>query len=165
MGINPGEPEDDWARFPKMDGRVLEESSECDFHTEPTRWRRIVEDVAGTNRVSLTNYFFWSSYDTDELEKRYGWLDHHIDFCVAMNQQLIDFHMPKAVLCSGFDKFTSMANKFGLHFITEQRGPNNKRLIETYSDEMRPWIVTKYWRRLSRDEKGLIRAYIASVVE
>ena len=69
IGINPGESYDDW-NF--QDNLPTEESNEFDFHEEmghertEMRWSRLCKEYLGTNKIVLSEFFFWSSRQIGE---------------------------------------------------------------------------------------------------
>jgi hypothetical protein len=174
MGINPGEP----TRDPNIRGDIpLEETSQSDFLKDgietraAKRYRRICTFICGTTNVALTEALFWSSFNVQELENRYGRFrdSPHVRWCVPLNQSLLKIHRPRAVIFVGMgvrDEITQLyeLQRDGEDHLLEKR-ERRYRIISPYRDlDNCPWIFTKHWRaRLCKSEKIMIRDYVHSL--
>lgn len=171
MGVNPGETSPDWEQWPASRGTPTEESSEFSFHAhgEPSRsakaWRARVTNILGTDAVVLAEAFFWSSKDRSELEKRYGRLEGsaHLEFCASLNRDLLDFHQPKCVIVSGLRDRDLLSSAYSLKRGEPAINGAKGRLIEPFTDGIRPWIFTKHLSAgfFAAGERDQIKAYLA----
>lgn len=168
MGINPGETQIDRDAY---DGPT-EETWSFDFHEHAAagrslgskRWRKLTQDFVGEKSVIFTEFFFWSSNNQRELVARFGplWTSPHINFCIKMNQTLIEAYQPKAVIFVGLSGSKKVANEFGLRSIHTLK-MHGHRLVDHYQDEHRPWLFTKHWtgsRGFTTPQKHTIKSYL-----
>lgn len=174
MGINPGEGPSDSADWP-VNGDPAEETSRFDFQTQrkengsAKRWRSLCNEILGTLDVALTEMFFWSSKDVNELEQRYGKLAEtvHVDFCRGLNRSLIEFHGPEAVIVVGIGKKyrALLPPTYDLELLSEHPNEAGRTIIAEYTDGTRPWIFLKHWTgaRPSKPERARMREYVAAI--
>lgn len=164
LGINPGECHADWALTPGP----TEETREHDFHTEQLsagakRWRSTVQRICGTDAVTLTQTFFWSSPDVACMQERFGWRledSSHLEFCRDVNRQLLDRFQPRAVACPGLILAELLPTLYELNHTETIRCPETgHRLVEAFHDGFRPWLVTKHWSGgfgFSRQQRAIV---------
>lgn len=166
MGINPGESANDW----QLSATPTEETSRHDFHhvAEKTgsarRWANLANYyLDGADHV-LAEVFFWSSRNMRQFEERFGSLSAspHLSFCRDMNLDLLNAYTPQAVILPGIGVASICAAMFDLRQVSTVRdGP--ARLVEIYTDSVRPWLFTKHWtgaRGLTSAQKSQIREAI-----
>ena len=168
MGINPGERAADWQFAPEP----TEETSRYDFHValgvgrEVIPWARMANHLLDGSAFVQTELFFWSSRNMDEFVSRFGRLAQspHLPFCVQLNRRLIEAYMPRAVIFPGLGQANLCQRLFDLqHRSTEML--EGTRLVEVYSDGVRPWLFTKHWTGsygFSREQQETVRAAIRS---
>ena len=114
IGLNPGETDKD---FDYLANLPTEESSEFDFHEEHGRgrssknWLTLCKKFSQTNKIVLTEFFFWSSPQVGEdkergipFSERFGYKFEdcpHFEFCKEKNIELVEFHKPSLIMCPG----------------------------------------------------------------
>lgn len=101
MGLNPGETSDDLATA----SGPVEESSLVDYRDgkdsrSRRRWFRKCMRMLGSDQIALSELCFWSSPDETTLIERIGPLElsPHLVFCRELNEKLVNFHKPTAVV-------------------------------------------------------------------
>jgi hypothetical protein len=170
MGINPGETTVDSA----LHRGPTEETSEFDYHAKAgrgkssKRWLTEVEFFLQTDRVVLSEYFFWSSQDMKQFKELFGSFEksRHLPFCRDMNMQLINRYQPRAIISPGLRAAKTVAPLYDLKHVRSIKANNGHTLIEHFSGESRPWIFTKHWtgsRGFSNAQRQQIRSYISAL--
>lgn len=148
MGLNPGETDDDRAaaRGP------VEESSLVDYRAgqdsaSRARWFKTCRTVLRSESIALTELCFWSSPNISALEARIGPLasSPHLRFCRKLNERLISFHKPAAVVLPGLGLMPLTAKLYDLKFVSALPDDKGRRLIEHYERDGVPWVFTKHW--------------------
>ena len=101
MGLNPGETDDDRA----IAGGPHEESSLVDYRAgrdsaSRARWFNTCRNILSTDQIALSELCFWSSANLPALVERIGPLEGspHMAFCRELNERLIAFHRPRAIV-------------------------------------------------------------------
>lgn len=175
IGINPGESRSDWSSAPKSG---QEESFEIDFHSVAAsrapaskRWLGHVDYFTDMAPSILTEMFFWSSKNLDAFKVRFGELSKspHLDFCKECNLELFNRLMPDVIIGPGLGMLNVAKEVFAL---TKLRHPfrcdvTGHRLVEEYTDGVRPWLFTKHWsgsRAFTNFQKEAIRDRIKGVM-
>lgn len=110
--------------------------------------------------------FFWSSKDLTEFRRRFGSLEKspHLCFCTRLNKELVNEHMPNAVIFTGVTYSKLIADLYDLKYEDRLMAVNGHRLVERFTDGVRPWIFTKHWsgsRGFSKGQRYAIKNYIA----
>jgi hypothetical protein len=173
FGLNPGESDHDW----RIASSPTEESREFDFHERSgnpspgrEKWPKNCRFFLGTSNVVFSEFFFWSSKDSDkQFRQRFGPIGQspHLGFCSELNMRLIDHHQPKAIVCPGLPSpsYTKLVlSLYRLRFADTLRSDRGHRLVERYHDGVRPWLFTKHWtgaRGFSNVQREAVREYIA----
>lgn len=165
FAINPGESE----KPPTQ----TEETRFFDLHEENKRgsreklaWTRAIARVITSRKIIQTELFFWSTKTVKVLEDRFGPLhkNPHLPFCCEKNRQLINYHKPESIICSGFKMQKVVCAAFGLTEKLESViGSDGHRLIERYSDGKRHWVFTKHFtgaRHFTKEDKSTVKSYI-----
>lgn len=148
MGVNPGETRDDLAVAPGPQ----EESSLHDYRAgvdsrSRQRWFDTCIKVVGSDQIALSELFFWSSPNVPALVERIGPLKSspHGDFCRRLNERLIAFHQPKAIVLPGLGLLPLATSLYGLWHVGQTSSARGRRLIEHYERDGVPWIFTPHW--------------------
>lgn len=168
MGVNPGETNADY----DIPGPT-EETSLYDFHkpsdrgSSSSRWLKNISFFLETDRVTLAEYFFWSSSNTGlKFTERFGPLKRspHLVFCRDLNWELIAYHDPVAIISPGLGMAKLASTLYDLDYKETEVADNGHKLVLHYSDGIRPWLFTKHWSGAygflasSEKNKGLYRA-------
>lgn len=175
IGINPGESAHDRRYSP---GSGHEETFERDFHADAKvrsraskRWLNHVDYFTDGAPSVLTEIFFWSSRDLNEFKGRFGELSKspHLDFCKECNSELLGVLKPKLVIGAGLGMASTAEKIFGLEHIgvSVRCEATGHRLIDEYSDGLRPWLFTKHWsgsRGFTKAQKSAIQDYIRIMI-
>lgn len=169
MGMNPGETKDDRDTAPGP----AEESSLVDYRDgedsrSRARWFGTCRKVLASDRVTLSELCFWSSPNITALIARIGRLKRspHLVFCRDLNQRLISFHQPKAVVLPGLGLMRLTADLYGLTHRNSKPDSRGRRLIEHYERDGVPWVFTKHWSGsfgFSDADREEIRTYLAQL--
>jgi hypothetical protein len=169
MGMNPGETADDRS----FEGFGLEESSEHDYRAgkdSPSRhrWFETCRRMTGSSRISLSELVFWSSPTFGDFARKVGptALDRHLKFCWVMNEALVGYHQPKAVILPGLGLIGRAKGLYELEFVSSTADDRGRRLIEHYQRDGVPWIFTKHWSGsfgFSNSDREAIRKYIQQI--
>jgi len=178
IGLNPGETDKD---FDYLANLPTEESSEFDFHKEigrgssSKRWYQLCKQYAQTDKIVLTEFFFWSSPQVGEdkdkgvkFSERFGYEFKdcpHFNFCRDKNIDLIEAHNPKLILCPGVENHELFASIYDLDHVGIFRSNKDKRqrqAIVHYDLSGVPFIFTPHWRTgfVSNIEKSFIIDYL-----
>jgi len=181
IGINPGESYDDW-NF--QDNLPTEESNEFDFHEEmghertEMRWSRLCKEYLGSNKIVLSEFFFWSSRQVGEdtnkgesFNERFGYKFKkcpHFYFCKEQNIDLIHFHKPKIIIAPGTSYADFFAKIYKLDHIKTLKCESDKRNRKTiihYEFMNIPFLFTPHWSSgyVSTVEKSFIQDYIHDI--
>ena len=169
FAINPGENENN-----RLCQTQTEETRFIDCHEkyggkgarEKLAWTKALTRVITSRKIIQTELFFWSTKTTKILEDRFGPLhkNPHLPFCCEKNRQLINYHKPESIICSGLKMEKVVCAAFGLtEKIESVIGSDGKRLIERYSDGKRHWVITKHFtgaHGFTREDKRTIKSYI-----
>ena len=94
MGINPGEQRANWKL---TNGQPSEETSAFNFFDghglspSATKWKNNCVFFCSSKKVAMVEYFYWSSQNMLEFEKRWGRfeLSTHLAFCAEMNRRAL----------------------------------------------------------------------------
>ena len=169
LGLNPGETDDDRAAAPAP----AEESSLVDYRDgrdskSRARWFDTCRRIVGSDRISLTELCFWSSPTIGALEARIGPLARspHLRFCQALNDELIDFHQPQAVVLPGLGLHKLVQSLYALEHVRSVPGRQGRSFIEHYERGGRPWVFTRHWSGsfgFSNEDKDGIGRYLRSL--
>ncbi|MDC9825375.1 hypothetical protein PRN20_16715 [Devosia sp. ZB163] len=173
MGINPGEQKGDWEAWPKP----TEETSLFDFRERlgrrppaSERWRSLVEYFCGTTNVVMSEFFLWSSVNSDAAftEKFTVPIQRspHLPFCAEVNLELVRHYAVRAVVAPGLKSIRLFAEPYGLRHVRTIPAGNGHTLVEHFDREGTPWLFTKHWSAafgFSTDQRERIRDYIAEV--
>lgn len=173
IGVNPGEVESDWEKWPSP----TEETSLFDFHlasgsrgSGSTRWRNLVEQFCGTDRALMSEFFLWSSPDTGKaFQQRFGVpieRSPHLGFCLQANLELICTYMVKAVLAPGLKSVQLFSRAYGLRHIRTITAGNGHVLVQHWERDGTPWLFTKHWTAafgFTAEQRERVRSYIAEV--
>lgn len=173
VGLNPGEQPKNWEL---TEGKPSEETSQYNFFDNrklsrsAARWRTNAIFFCGTDRVVLSDFFFWSSKNMVQFAERFGKFESspHLPFCKELNLALIEHYGIKAVISPGLNPshMRRISEIYGLRHIESLRTTDNRhRLIESYIDVRdRFWIFTKHWSGafgFSDEQRRRIRDYIS----
>ena len=182
VGINPGETSTDWI----YEGDLpTEESSEFDFHekigrgSSSKRWIRLCEKYSKTKNIVLTEFFFWSSPQVGEDEKkekfseRFGYRFEdcpHFEFCRDRNIELINLLKPKIIICPGVGCSDLFSRIYNLNYIGTFRcseDKRNRRAIIHYELNKVPFVFTLHWSNamVSKEETSFMIDYIEKITK
>jgi hypothetical protein len=183
IGLNPGETDKD---FDYKGNLPTEESSEFNFHEEngrgssSKRWFQLCEQYAQTDRIVLTEFFFWSSPQVgEEEEKGVGFSERfgykfkdcpHFNFCRDKNIELIKVLNPRLILCPGVENHKLFASIYDLDQVGTFRCNKDKRqrqAIVHYELRGVPFVFTPHWRTgfVSNLEKDFIIEYLEKIIQ
>ena len=181
IGLNPGETEKD---FEYRGSLPTEESSEFDFHEEHGRgrssknWLTLCKKFSQTNKIVLTEFFFWSSPQVGEdkergipFSERFGYKFEdcpHFEFCKEKNIELLEFHKPSLIMCPGVGYSELFAKIYALDYVGTFREPvKNRRAVIHYELNGIPFLFTLHWTiaRLTKEETNFIIQYIGKVTK
>ena len=181
IGLNPGESPRDWDYGKNL---PTEESHEFDFHDEfgkgrsSVRWSKYCKDYLNTDKVTLSEFFFWSSAQVGEdplkgetFSERFGYKFKncpHFNFCKEQNIDLINFHNPKVIIATGTtysDYFAKIYNLKHIETLNCENDSRNRRVIVHYEFNDTPFLFTPHWSAgfVSNEEEMFIKNFISRI--
>jgi len=169
MGINPGEPKWDWdhCQGPTEETRLFDFQEKFGRSPASKRWYKKVDFYLSGRGAVMTECFFWSSKDVDTLEELYGPLENstHIEFCKAMNDDILDRYKPRAIVFPGLRYYERVRQLYGIGEHVKTVPGSKGRLIEHYKYGATPWVFTKHWSGawMEKGEPDQIRDYLAGL--
>jgi hypothetical protein len=150
-----------------------EESSQHDFRRgsiphNTKQWFRNIRDFCGTQSVTTTEFFFWSSRNAgNDFTHRFGsklGKSKHLPFCRDMNQVLIKHYPIKLIVSPGLGSIKFARRLYGMEPVDCIRCPEtNHRLVERFRCDGRTWLFTKHWtgaRGFSNAQRNIVREQI-----
>ena len=191
IGINPGERDRDWqltkSWWAGPDNHPMAESRNYDFQQswpgcngrDSIPFTRICQELLSgiSLDVTLSEFFFWSSHDagkafTGRFGSSIGEQQAHLEFCKALNMELITRHRPKMVVSPGLMMVSNglkskIESLYGLeHVETIKLDGGADRVVVHYKlPDGTPFIFTKHWTgaRLSSLETSFIKEYLETL--
>lgn len=167
FGLNPGETRDDL----QFEPGPTEESSLFDYRRgvdsrSRAHWLKTCRDILETDSIALTELIFWSSPTIPVLKARLGDLKPYAEWCRPLNEALFAYHQPRAIVAPGLGLLPLTAETYGLRHVETVRNAEGKRLIEHWTRDDRPWVLTKHWTGafgFSCEEKKKITDYVRAL--
>ncbi|RIJ25959.1 hypothetical protein D1224_02245 [Henriciella barbarensis] len=157
IGTNPGIGKRDY----RGNGPQTEETSEFDLHREigndpnELSYSKKLFEVAGTQSIVQTEFFFWSSRGTgksfsEDFGFDYSSIENlrHLEFCRDLNIELIKHHNPSHIIAVGLTHIVLLCALYGVskhnRTIRSKCGKNH-RIAELFSGEDgRKWVWVRH---------------------